>query len=66
MPSTGWVVHEVARPKDASPVVWAWCKVGVDEPGYSEVTFTKTDGSTSTDIGTDELRLGPVLFQLWC
>lgn len=65
-PSTGWVVHEVVRVKDADPVVWAWCKVGVDEPGYTEVTFTKPDGSTLVDLGGDELRLGAVLFKVWC
>lgn len=65
-PSIGWVVHEVVRVRDASQIVWAWCKVEVNEPGYTEVTFTKSDGSTKVDIGTDELRLGPVLFQVWC
>lgn len=65
-PSTGWVVHEVVRVKDADPIVWAWCKVGVDAPGYTEVTFTRSDGTTHADIGSDDLRLGTVLFQLWC
>ena len=65
-PSTGWVVHQVARRAENQHVVWAWCKVQVDEPGYTDITFTKPDGKTPTDPGDGELRLGAVLFQLWC
>ena len=59
-------MHEVARATETSTVVWAWCKVQVDEPGYSEVVFTHDDGHTPADAPPQGLRLGRVLFQVWC
>lgn len=64
-PSTGWVVHEVARSREADESLWAWCKVQVDQPGYTEVYFTGIDGTTAAS-GPDHPRLGRVLFQVWC
>jgi hypothetical protein len=64
-PSTGWVVHEVVRPTETDAVVWAWCRVQIDGPGYTEVHFTEADGHTVT-AGPGMLQLGRVLFQVWC
>lgn len=65
-PSTGWVIHEVYRYNENDPVLWAWCKVEVAEPGYTETQFTQPDGHTPADAPDGAVRLGPVLFQVWC
>lgn len=74
LPSVGWVVHEVIHERAGDPDTWAWCKVEIDRHGYAEIAFTKTDGSTPADDPTSKfvgplkptLRLGAVLFKLWC
>jgi|PlaIllAssembly_1097288.scaffolds.fasta_scaffold00276_4 hypothetical protein len=66
---TGWVVHEVSltnAEQTRHGSVWAWCRVQHDEPGYSEVAFTKADGFTQAQKPDGDLRLGKVLFQVWC
>lgn len=65
VPSLGWVVHELHRQKENQPILWAWCRVSVDEPGYSEVHFTASDGTTIVD-GPAAFRLGAVIVKLWC
>ena len=71
----GWVVHLVSgRSQQATGDVWAWCKVTADDPGYSEVVFTETDGSTpadpypkaTSDAPDRPLRLGAVVFKVFC
>lgn len=75
-PSEGWVVHEVAgKPQATSTRThWAWCKVTTEGPGYTEIVFTEADGTTFADPypkptadGPDyRVRLGPVLFKVFC
>lgn len=71
-PSTGWVVHEVYRYNETDAQLWAWCKVQVDAPGYTEIQYTEADGHTASDgphtggPRANRVRLGPVLFQVWC
>lgn len=66
-PSTGWVVHEVYRYNESDELLWAWCKVQVDAPGYTEIQFTEADGHTASDgPRSASVRLGAVLFQVWC
>ena len=65
-PLTGWVVHEVVSPRDAEPLIWAWCRTRADQPGYDEITFTKPDGTTAVDPGKREVKLGAVITKLWC
>lgn len=65
-PSTGWVIHEVFRTSETDEVMWAWCKVAVDGPGYTEIQFTQPDGHTVADAPGTSVRLGAVLFQVWC
>ncbi len=67
MESVGWVVHQVVTPAGwKGGEVWAWCRVQVSDPGYSEMAFTKADGATGASRPDGELRLGPVLFKVWC
>lgn len=74
MPSVGWVVHEVVLGREGEGTVWAWCRVEIDAPRYVEIVFTRADGQTAVDDPTiaashanpRSLRLGPVLFKLWC
>lgn len=75
-PAVGWVVHlVVGKPQvTQNHEIWAWCKVTVDEPGYSEIVFTETDGSTpanpypkpTPDSPDFKVRLGPVVFKVFC
>lgn len=75
-PPVGFVVHTVAgKPQStANHEFWAWCKVVADSPGYTEITFTHTDGSTVADpypLPTPDsppypVRLGPVVFKVFC
>lgn len=66
-PSTGWVIHEVFRYAESDGLLWAWCKVAVDAPGYTEIQYTEPDGHTAADAPShSSVRLGPVLFQVWC
>lgn len=64
-PSIGWVVHLVEPTRQGGPQLMAWCKVSVDAPGYSEVTFFLLDGVTPADH-TGDLRLGEVITKVWC
>lgn len=63
--TVGWVVHEVMVPTGGQGV-WAWCRVEMDRPGYSEIYFTKRDGQTVAERPAGELRLGARVFQAWC
>ncbi len=74
-PMSGWVVHDVAgKPQSTSnQSFWAWCKVEADRPGYTEIHFTETDGSTPADpypkapgSAPRPVRLGTVLFKVFC
>ena len=75
-PAVGWVVHLVAgKPQQTSGhEMWAWCKVTADEPGYTDIVFTETDGQTITDpypkptLDSPDrpVRLGPVVFKVFC
>jgi hypothetical protein len=69
-PAVGYVVHRVAGRPEHLADVWAWCQVEEGRPGYTSVTFTRTDGHTPTEPYPDqpdrELRLGAVLFRVWC
>lgn len=75
-PAVGWVVHLVAgKPQQTqSHEHWAWCKVTVDEPGYTDIVFTETDGSTianpyprpTPDSPQLPVKLGPVVFKVFC
>lgn len=75
-PAIGWVVHLVAgKPQQTqSREFWAWCKVTVDQPGYTDIVFTETDGSTiadpyprpTADSPLLPVRLGPVVFKAFC
>lgn len=66
VPSVGWVVHELVRRDEHTQIVWAWCKVGVDEPGYTEMSFTADDGISLADPPRGSVHLGSVLFKVWC
>lgn len=72
----GWVVHvAVGKPQATeNQTIWAWCKVEAEKPGYTEIVFTLSDGTTPADPypkPTDDspqrpVRLGPVLFKVFC
>lgn len=77
MPSpVGYVVHEVeGKPQQTEGTVfWAWCRVEADRPGYTDVLFTLTDGSTvadpypkpTPDSPDRPLVLGHVVFKVFC
>ena len=72
---SGWVVHLVeGKPQStANQTFWAWCKVEVDKPGYTEIVFTEPDGSTPADpypetpgAARRRVRLGAMLFKVFC
>ncbi len=75
-PPEGWVVHLVeGKPQQTQGSThWAWCKVTLEGPGYTEVVFTEADGQTianpypkpTPDSPDRPLRLGPVLFKVFC
>ena len=75
-PPVGVVVHlVVGKPQQsANQVHWAWCTVEAGRPGYTDVVFTLADGQTISDPypkpTPDDpdfpLRLGPVLFKVFC
>lgn len=74
-PVSGWVVHEVVgKPQQTSNVKhWAWCRVEAERPGYTEIHFTLTDGSTPADPYPEDpagrrrpVRLGDVVFKVFC
>ena len=69
-PAVGWVVHVVeGKPQHLSNTThWAWCKVEVDKPGYTEIVFTLPDGATTADPypNGEQVRLGVVLFKVFC
>lgn len=73
-PMSGWVVHEaVGKPQSTSnQTTWAWCRVEPDAPGYVEIHFTLADGSTPANPypeihgKSQPVRLGPVLFKVFC
>ena len=75
-PPVGFVVHLVAglSQQNSGTEFWAWCKVTADQPGYSEIVFTLSDGSTiadpypkpTEDSPQDPVRLGPVVFKVFC
>lgn len=66
----GWVVHTAeGKPQQLSNItLWAWCKVEVDQPGYAEIVYTHADGATPADPypNGEPVRLGPVLFKVFC
>lgn len=72
----GFVVHQVGglSQQNSGGEFWAWCKVTADAPGYTEIVFTLTDGSTiadpyprpTKDSLPDPVRLGPVVFKVFC
>lgn len=66
-PAIGFVVHEVLNPVNANDRLWAWCQVTENLPGYSEITLTRNDGTTSVDPDkvNGRIQLGPALFQVW-
>ena len=66
-PTVGWIVHPVLNvPNTAQGSVWAWCRVEMDQPGYSEIHFTRNDGQTPAEQPDGALRLGAPIFQAWC
>ena len=69
-PAVGWVVHTAeGKPQNLSGLThWAWCKVEAEQPGYSEIVFTYSDGATPADPypNGEPTRLGPVLFKVFC
>lgn len=60
----GYVVHEVVNSKP-NTVVWAWCLVIEEQPGYAEITYTRNDGSTPVPF-EEKPQLGPVITKVWC
>jgi hypothetical protein len=64
-PSIGYVVHLLHALPQGSGTVWAWCRVTEGGPGYDEVVLTLDDGVTRHAVD-GPLRLGPVLFKVFC
>ena len=69
-PRSGFVVHHVASTPQNAGIVWAWCESVEGKPGYASIVFTGPDGATPADPhpGNPDraLRLGEVLFRVWC
>jgi len=75
-PPVGFVVHLVSNlpQQTQGREFWAWCKVTADQPGYTDIMFTHTDGQTIADpypLPTEDspvrpVRLGPVVFKVFC
>lgn len=66
MPSEGWVVHEIIQRRQGQQTMWAWCRVNVAEAGYTEVSYTLSDGVTAANPGDGTVLLGAVITKLWC
>lgn len=65
-PATGWVIHEVRRARASEPLIWAWCQVTDQGPGYTQITYTLTDGVTQPDHTPTRPELGPVITRIFC
>lgn len=74
-PSVGYVVHKVVgKPQQTEGVAhWAWCRVTTEGPGYTDITFTESDGKTIADpyphlpdTADRPVKLGEVLFKVFC
>jgi hypothetical protein len=64
-PQTGYVVFQVIGLNQGAADVWAWCRVVEGHPGFDDVVYTRPDGVTLATID-GQLRLGPVLFKVFC
>lgn len=74
-PAVGWVVHKVVgKPQQTEGIVhWAWCRVTTEGPGYTDIVFTESDGTTVADpyphlpaTADRPVKLGEVLFKVFC